>query len=156
MDLATPVEETQKLIKGFEQGCDVAIGSRANRREGAPLIRKIQSNGFMIIRNVLMGTWGIRDTQCGCKGFSRTAALSIIEKMRVFTDRREASGPSVSAAFDLEFIFLAQKLGLKILEVPVVWRHAETKRVAFWKDSIETLKDLATMRWYALTGKYTF
>jgi glycosyltransferase involved in cell wall biosynthesis len=155
MDLATPLEETLKIIAEFERGNTIVIGSRAGRREGAPWSRQLQSKGYAMVRNALMGIKGIDDTQCGCKGFKRDHALAIVNKFHIFTKDRQAKGPSVSAAFDLEFLFVARKLGYTICEVPVEWHHAETKRVSLWKDSIETIRDLLRMRLYEFQGKYS-
>ena len=142
------------MIAKFEEGQTVVIGSRASRREGAPLTRRIQSKGLVFVRNILIGLPGIKDTQCGCKGFKREVAMKIIEKMIIFTKNRHVTGASVSAAFDLEFLFVARKLGNKIVEVPVEWHHAETKRVSLWKDSLETISDLIQMRLHELRGDY--
>ena len=155
IDLATPLEETRKLIKRFEEGDKIVIGSRAGRRKGAPLTRQIQAKGFMFVRNVLIGLKGITDTQCGCKGFETTAAKKIVKKLHIFTPNRQVQGASVSAAFDLEFLFVARKLGYDITELPVKWQHAETKNVSLWKDSIETIRDLTRMRLYEFQGKYS-
>jgi glycosyltransferase involved in cell wall biosynthesis len=154
MDLATPMDETKKLIARFEDGETVVIGSRASKREGAPITRRIQSRGLVFVRNILIGLPGIKDTQCGCKGFKRDVAMQIIDKMIIFTKNRHVTGASVSAAFDLEFLFIARKLGHKIVEVPVEWHHAETKRVSLWKDSLETISDLMSMRLHELKGDY--
>ncbi len=154
MDLATPIEETRKMIKKFNQGADVVIGSR-DRREGAPFLRQLQSRGFVIIRDLLINLQGVTDTQCGFKGFSKPAAIKILDRFRVFTPERRVLGPSVSAGFDLEFLYLARKLGYVIEQIPVEWRHVETKRVNFIKDSLETLADIAKIKQYELTGKYS-
>lgn len=155
MDLATPLEETNKLVEQFNAGEKVVIGSRSGRREGAPLSRQIQARGFMIIRDLIIGLQGITDTQCGFKGFERKTANTIIDKLQIFTKNREVQGASVSAAFDLEFLFVARKLGYNIVEIPVRWHHAETKNVSLWKDSIETIRDLLRIRMNALQGKYS-
>ena len=155
MDLATPLEESLKIFKGLEEGYDVVIGSRAEKRQGAPFTRRLQSSGFTFIRNLIIGLHGIQDTQCGFKGFKREAAMNVISKQKVFVKNHKVSGSSVSAAFDLEFLFLARKLGYTILEVPVVWRHAESKNVSLIKDSFETLKDVLAIRLNDLQGKYT-
>ncbi len=154
IDLATPVEETKKLIKRFKEGDEIVIGSRADRRKGAPFTRQIQARGFIIIRNLLIGLRGISDTQCGCKGFKKSVADRIISKLLIFTQNREVKGASVSAAFDLEFLFIARRLGYDIQELPVKWHHAETKNVSLWKDSIETIRDLLRMRFNEIQGKY--
>lgn len=152
-DLATPIEEIEKLIK-YANDYPIIIGSRNTQRKGAPLIRKIMALGFIFIRNFLIGIGKIKDTQCGFKMFKKDIALKIIEKLIVFHQKRKVKGSSVSAGFDLEFLFIANLLGLKIKEVPVVWHHVETKNVNFIKDSIETLIDILKIKINQIAGKY--
>lgn len=152
-DLATPIEEIEKLIKYINE-YPIVIGSRNSQREGAPLIRKIMALGFILIRNFLIGLSGIKDTQCGFKIFKKNNALNIIEKLVVFNQKRKIKGSSVSAGFDLEFLFLANRLGYKIKEVPVIWKHVETKNVNFIKDSLETLSDILKIKINQIKGKY--
>lgn len=154
IDLATPIEEAEKLIQEAEHGYEIVIGSRSSSREGAPLLRKIMAVGFIIIRNASLGLGTIKDTQCGFKLFQRKVALHIIQNLKVFSKDRTTVGSSVSAGFDLEFLFLAQKFKYKIKEVPVTWRHVETKNVRFVKDVVETLRDMTKIKYYDLTGKY--
>jgi dolichyl-phosphate beta-glucosyltransferase len=154
IDLATPIDEIEKLIDKTLAGGQIVIGSRNNSRAGAPILRKIMAKGFIHIRNMIIGLKGIKDTQCGFKLFERQAALKIIEKLQVFHDKRIAKESSVSAGFDIEFLFLGQKLGYKIIEVPVDWRHVETKNVNFIRDTIETLKDILKIKMLDFQGKY--
>lgn len=156
IDLATPIEEAEKLIEEIDKGCPIVIGSRSANRQGAPLSRKILAFGYIIIRDILIGLNGLKDTQCGFKAFDRNAALKIIDNLQVFNAERKAYGPSVSAGFDLEFLFLATKLKLKIKEVPVIWRHVETRNVNFFYDAVETLKDIIKIKLNHLNGKYNF
>lgn len=153
IDLATPIEEAEKLIKETQNN-QIIIGSRNHIRPGAPVARKIMAQGFIIIRSLLIGLKNLRDTQCGFKLFYKKAALTIINHLKVFHQQKRTTGSSVNAAFDLEFLFLANRLGYKIKEVPVIWRHVETKNVNFLKDSFETLIDMIKMRYYLITGQY--
>lgn len=154
IDLATPIEEADKLIKAGEDGFEIIIGSRNTHREGAPLTRKIMALGFIYIRNFLIGLKGIKDTQCGFKMFQKKAALNIIKNLKVFSKEKIIKGSSVSAGFDLEFLFLAKKYRYKIKEIPVVWRHVETKNVNFVKDSLETLRDILKIKFYDIVKQY--
>ena len=154
IDLATPIDEVEKLIAKTKEGGQIVIGSRNNSRAGAPLLRKIMAKGFIFIRNIIIGLKGIKDTQCGFKLFEKRATLEIIDKLQVFHNNRIAKDSSVSAGFDIEFLFLGQKLGYKIVEVPVVWRHVETKNVNFIRDTIETLRDIFKIKLLDLQGKY--
>ena len=154
IDLATPIEESEKLITGYSKEYPIVIGSRDSKRQGAPILRKIMSVGFIIISDLFIGLNGLKDTQNGFKLFDKKKALIIIDKLKVFHYKRIAEGSSVTAGFDLEFLFLALKLGYKIKEVPVSWLHVETKNVNFITDSIETLKDIIKIKYYDLLRKY--
>lgn len=154
IDLATPIEEALKLMKAASVEHPIVIGSRAAGRKGAPIVRKIMAGGFILIRNIILGLHGIKDTQCGFKMFRTQTAREIIKNLRVFNHGNEVFGSSVTAGFDLEFLFLAQRSGYKIKEIPVEWRHVETKNVHFFVDTIETLRDISRIKIFELTGKY--
>ncbi len=152
MDQATPIDQVEKILPKFSEDFDVVIGSRTGR-EGAPAIRKIMAYGFSILRNLILRL-PYRDTQCGFKAFKAGAAKKIFRKLQIFNEKNLASGASVSAGFDLEVLYIARKLGLKVAEVPVVWHHKEGTKVNPIKDSWEGLRDLLLVRLNALQGKY--
>jgi dolichyl-phosphate beta-glucosyltransferase len=154
IDLATPIEESVKLMDAYKDGAQIVIGSRSSTREGAPITRKIMAFGAIFMRGFFLGLPGVRDTQCGFKLFDSAAAKKIVEMLQVFRNGKTINGSSVSAGFDMEFLFIAHKLGLTIDEIPVVWRHVETKNVHFFNDSLETLRDMARIRYYYLKGMY--
>ncbi len=155
-DLATPIEELDKLLLGVEEGYDIVIGSRDSQRKGAPLLRKIMAKGFMILRDIFINLDGLRDTQCGFKIFKREVVLRIINNLRVFKTEKIVKGPSVSAGFDLEFLYLAKKMAYRIKEIPVEWHYAETRRVNFFKDSFEALGDILKIKIFEIFNKYHF
>lgn len=154
IDLATPIEEAERLISEINNGYQIIIGSRSSNRTGAPILRKLMAFSAIIIRNLIIGLRGIRDTQCGFKLFEKQAALKIIDKLIVFQDKRKVEGSSVSAGFDMEFLFLATKLGYKIKETPVDWKHVETKHVNFLKDAVESFEDILMIKYNDITGRY--
>lgn len=152
-DLATPIQEADSFITALHD-FTIVIGSRSTERKGAPFIRKAMALGFITVRTILVGLRGIRDTQCGFKAFEKKAALDVIRHLTVYRNDAAISGPSVGAGFDLEFLYIAQKLGYSIKSLPVSWRHVETKRVNFLKDSLESLHDMCTIRINDLKGHY--
>ncbi len=154
IDLATPIEEASKLMKELENDYDIIIGSRSSARAGAPLTRKIMAFGLITLRGLFLGLGNLKDTQCGFKLFDTEAAKNIISKLQVFKNGKSISGSSVSAGFDLEFLFVGRKLGYKIKEVPVSWRHVETKNVNFLNDSFETLLDMWKIRFADINKSY--
>jgi hypothetical protein len=82
------------------------------------------------LRNALLGL-KITDTQCGFKAMKRTAALEILDCLHLYHPNRKATiqGPSVTSGFDVEFLFVAQRLGYRVAEVPVQWNYQDTRRV---------------------------
>lgn len=156
IDLATPIEEAEKLMKKARDGADIVVGSRSNRREGAPLLRKLMSVGAVIVKNNLLGLSSVKDTQCGFKLFNRKKVLEVIHRLKVFkkAGNFQIHGSSVSAGFDLELLYVASKMSLKIIEVPVLWRHVETKNVHFLNDTIQSLKDIIRIRLNDMKGFY--
>jgi glycosyltransferase involved in cell wall biosynthesis len=152
LDQATPLPEVEKFFPKFEIGYDVVIGSRSGR-SGAPPIRKLMAYGFALLRTVILRL-PFKDTQCGFKAFKKETAKEIFKRMKVYNDKMVAGGAAVTAGFDLEVLYLARKMGLKVAEVPVTWRHKETERINPLKDSWEGLRDLIKVRINALMGEY--
>lgn len=50
-------------------------------------------------------------------------------------------------AFDAELIFIAQRLGLRIAEVPVRWIDSAHTKVSMVSDGLKAVVDLARIRW---------
>lgn len=151
MDQATPIGEVEKLLSKLEGGYDVAIGSRSGRK-GAPLLRKVMAYGFMILRATILRL-PYSDTQCGFKALSREAAREVFTRMKVVSKKTSMSA-GVTAGFDLEILYLARKLGLKVAEVPVEWEHKGSARVSPLRDSWQGLRDLIKVRINAIKGTY--
>jgi hypothetical protein len=155
MDQATPITEATKLIGALQEGADVVIGSRGLVRPGAPAGRYLLSWGQVALRSLLIGL-KFADTQCGFKAFTRCAALDILDHLRVYhpAGLGPLRGPSVTSGFDVEFLFVAQRLGYRIQEAPVTWNYQETRRVKLMKDAWRGVRDLANIVSADIRGKY--
>lgn len=155
MDQATPIEELEKLLPFTKKGYDIVIGSRSGNRKGAPFTRKVMAKGMMVLRSGIVGLPNIKDTQCGFKLFSKKASNEIFSKIKeIHHGFRSIHGSSVTAGFDIEVLYIAEKLGYKIKEVPVEWLYVETRRVSPLKDSVEGLLELFTIRMNIIKGIY--
>lgn len=155
MDQATPIEEVNKLLPFFEEGYDIVIGSRHNKRKGSPWTRILMARGMMFLRGVMIGIKGISDTQCGFKMFKHDIAITLFTKINnLHSNFKKVSGSSVSAGFDVELLYLAEKLGYKIKEAPVNWLYVETRRVNPIKDSLGGFMDLIRIKIKDLQGVY--
>lgn len=155
MDQSTPIDQFEKFIPKLKDGYDIVIGSRSGR-PGQPLIRKIMAYGFVILRTIILRL-PYKDTQCGFKLFSRSAVKSVFPKMKIFGKKPRSGKGSVTAGFDLETLFIARKLKLKVAEVPVEWwEYGERNEKNPIRDSWEGLVDMLKIRLNALKGEYKF
>jgi len=155
MDQATPIEELDKILPFFEKNYDIVIGSRDSKRRGAPFTRLVMARGMIALRTILVGISGISDTQCGFKAFRNEVAKKLFRKISDINNGfGEISGSKVSAGFDVELLYLAQRMKYKIKEVPVNWLYVETRRVSPLKDSIDGLIDLIKIKMNSIKGIY--
>ncbi len=143
MDLDTPIEEAAKLLHAIEQGGDIAIGSRGLKRKNAPMHRRILSSGHVLIRKLLFNL-EFTDTQCGFKAFKRESALRVLDEMRVYhaDSLRPGAGYRVNSGFDLEFLYVARRIGYVIDEIPVEWKYSRGGRVRFFTETFRGLYDI--------------
>ena len=143
MDLDAPIEDAAKLLHAIEQGCDIAIGSRGHKRKGAPLHRRFLSGGHVFMRKLLFNL-DLTDTQCGFKAFKRESALRILDEMLVYhaDSLRPKAGYLVNSGFDLEFLYVARRMGYIIDEIPVDWNYSQGGRVRFFTETFRGLCDL--------------
>lgn len=147
MDQATPIEEMDKLLPFFKQGFEIVIGSRSTKRKGSPLIRQIISLSTIILRKLLIGLPGISDTQCGFKMFKKNVAQELFSRVNTLHNGfKEISGSAVTAGFDIELLYLAQKMNYSLKEVSVSWLYVESRRVNPIIDSITGFLDLLKIK----------
>lgn len=154
LDQATPISELDKFLVFLKEGWDIVIGSRKDRRQGAPFIRAVMGPGFTLLRKIILGLDNISDTQCGFKAFRREVAHKLFKKINLYKKKTRLEGSQVTAGFDVEILFLAQKLGFTIKEVPVVWHYVETRRVNPIKDSLSAFFDLVRIKLNDIKGLY--
>jgi hypothetical protein len=152
MDQATPISEFEKFLPKFKAGFDIVIGSRSGR-PNAPLFRQILAYGNVILRSLILRL-PVKDSQCGFKAFTFASANKIFTIMNKVHPPVVVMGPSVDPGFDMEMLFLGRKLGYKISEVPVTWRHQESRRVSFIKDALAGIKGLLLIRLRSITNSY--
>jgi glycosyltransferase involved in cell wall biosynthesis len=155
-DLATPIEEIEKLLPHLEDGYDVVIGSREGqgaRRIGEPAYRHFMGRIFnFIIRLITLG--GFQDTQCGFKAFTRTAAHDLFARAQLYGEDAQQIKEAAVTGFDVEILFLAVKFGYKVKEVPVRWIYGTETKVNPLKDSWRNFRDVVSVRLNDLAGKY--
>ena len=144
-DLATPIEEIEKLWPFADQGIPVIIGSRPLRESNLeipqPLYRELLGRAFNKAVQTL-GIRGIQDTQCGFKLFRYQESQDIFRRCTL-----DGFG------FDFESLMIARDLGLQIAEVPIRWRHQEGSKVRVVRDGLRMLRDLVKLRIRGKAGR---
>ena len=140
VDLSTPLPEVDHFLSRFaiKPPVDVLIGNRQHpgsailQRQG--FIRRKMGQAFNAVLRIASGI-RVADTQCGFKAFRRDAARGIfaLQKLDGF-------------AFDVEVLLLAERLGLKMEDLPVHWCNAEGSKVRIFRDSLRMLRDALRVR----------
>jgi dolichyl-phosphate beta-glucosyltransferase len=146
-DNSTSLDQVEKMWPYFEKGYDVVIGSRdikgAVLDPPQPWIRNmVLGEGFKLYRKLVIGLWGIEDTQCGFKCLNKKATEEIFPKCLISR-----------FAFDPEILVIAQKLGYKIKEVPVYWKNDLESKVKL-KSIVSMALDLVRIRLNLIKGAY--
>jgi dolichyl-phosphate beta-glucosyltransferase len=117
-DLAVPIEEVAAVLDALRGECDVAIGTRvqpdgSDMRASQPRVRRMAGAGFTSVRRRLVAS-DIVDSQCPLKGFRSEAVPHLFRAQRLR-----------GWSFDAEILYLAERRGMRICQIPVVWRHVD-------------------------------
>ncbi len=129
-------EKEFDLVIGDRQ----APGSRYEVRQ-SPL-RKVASRIFTSFISRIVIT-GVKDTQCGFKGFRRTIMEKIFRRCRLN-----------GFAFDVEVVYISFKHNFDLKRIPVVLEHAKGSTLRLHWDSWKMLWDVFRIRWYYFRGFY--
>lgn len=131
VDLSTPANEIQKFVSAMQgTNADLLIGVR--HRLDTSLLRRAMSAGFHAITRTLVP---YRDTQCGFKMFTYNAAEDIFQRAHVN-----------GMAFDVEALYLADRLGYTVHQLPVNWTASGSSRVRLVRDSWQMFQDVLQIR----------
>jgi dolichyl-phosphate beta-glucosyltransferase len=120
-DMATPPQMLSRLVAALESA-DVALGSRiqpdgSDMRATQPRFRRLVGKLFRFAAQLWV-TGPVRDTQCGFKGFKRSAARDLFGQLRI-----------TSIVFDVDLIYLARRRGYRIAIMPIIWADRRGSRM---------------------------
>jgi len=155
MDQSTPIHQVARLLPYFEQGYDAAIGSRGIERQDFPWYRQLGSAVFRNVRRALL-LRNISDTQCGFKAIRTDLAREVFARLEPIRNPVQVSGWRVTA-FDVELLYLIERRGHRIAEVPVVWADrdiATGKHKSYLAESREMLGQILRVKRNARRGLY--
>ena len=138
-DQKTPVSEFDKVRPAFENGADVVIGSRGLRgsqiENPQPWYRQAGSRGFAMFMHTVVGLGSIPDTQCGFKFFRADVARTLFARQRID-----------GYMFDVEILYLAERLRYRIAQVPVRWRDDGDSRLNLMAGNLKNVQDIFRIR----------
>jgi len=144
-DLSTPLEEINKVIGFLDKKYDISIGSRGLKDSEIvirqPIYRQTMGKIFNLIVRLLL-IKNIRDTQCGFKCFKKEIAREIFNQTKINR-----------FSFDVEILYIAQRKGYRIKEVPVKWYNSPDSKVGIIKDSSKMFFEILKIRF---VNKYSF
>ncbi|XP_063005265.1 dolichyl-phosphate beta-glucosyltransferase isoform X2 [Melospiza melodia melodia] len=140
------VEEGLKNLQPWPEGMAISCGSRAHLEKDSiakrSYFRTLLMYGFHFLVWFLC-VKEIRDTQCGFKLLTRQAALQTFSNLHI-----------ERWAFDVELLYIAQRLKIPIAEVAVNWTEIEgSKLVPFWS-WLQMGRDLLFIRLRYMTGAW--
>jgi glycosyltransferase involved in cell wall biosynthesis len=144
VDLSMPIQEVNRFIPPALTE-DIVIASREAPgavRYNEPAYRHFIGRVFNLLVRII-ALHKIQDSQCGFKCFSRRAVEELFPLQSI-----------MGWTFDVEILFIAQKMGYKIVEVGIPWYHDPNTKVRVMKDSFRMLSDLFLIRWNHLRGRY--
>lgn len=145
-DNSTPIREIEKILPFFKENYDLVIGSRdakgAKLDPPQPLIRRFLGEGWGLLTNIMVGTWGIADTQCGFKAMTAQAAQEIFPKCRINR-----------FAFDPEILLLARISKHRVKEVGILWKN-DTRSTVKVNSMVKMFQDLLRIRLNQIKGIY--
>jgi glycosyltransferase involved in cell wall biosynthesis len=147
IDLATDLECLPPLIAAVtEGGYDLAVGSR--RLPGSITTRSVKreviSRLYIGLTRAFLGTH-FSDAQCGFKAIRREAAQRLLPLVQ-----------DNGWFFDTELLFCAERLGYRILELPVKWVEGGDSRVKVLATALADLRGLARIKreWKMENGEW--
>lgn len=137
-DGATPIAEEARLSAAIAAGAQLAVGSRLVPATGVRRAR-VWSRALLgrLFAAVARSQFrlSVRDPQCGFKMFQREAG------QRLFSLVREPG-----FLFDLELLFLAQRLGYVTVEVPINWQEVPGGHFRPTRSILQILTDVRRLR----------
>ncbi len=144
-DLAMPITELPKFLPPRQNSYQVAIGSREIAgavRYNEPAYRHVMGRVYNWLVKV-MAVSGFEDTQCGFKCFHSSVKQELFGRQTI-----DGFG------FDVEVLYLAQKRGYKIIEVPIHWYYQTESKVHPIRDTIRMFGEMLTVRQNDWRGLY--
>lgn len=137
IDFSVSIDHLPQFLAALKS-IDIAIASRrlphSRIAQHQPLLRESLGRGFTALSNFILGL-DHSDLTCGFKAFRSQVAKDLFS-------RQKLNG----WAFDSEILFLAQKSGYTVTEIPVSWHNHPLTKVNLVKDIANSFWSLIYIR----------
>jgi glycosyltransferase involved in cell wall biosynthesis len=130
----------------IDEGADLVAGQRElSEYASAEGPLRLAAGGMVQVtrRALVRDVSDIRDTQCGFKVFRHDLAYAVFSRTRI-----------TSFAFDIEVLFVAHKLGARIVELPVRTTYRDESTYSVRKHLPRFLRDIVQIRRNDRAGLY--
>jgi len=138
VDLATPLDELERIVTVAEKGPAIAIGSRdvvsTQLVERENELREFLGKTYNRLLRLTL-TPGIADTQCGAKAATAAVWQQILPYCR-----------ELGFAWDAEVVAVARRRGIAVWEVGVRWAHDGRTRVRTIRDGAAMVRSVPRIR----------
>lgn len=144
-DLAMPITELPKFLPPHQNDYQIAVGSREVEgavRYNEPGYRHLMGRVFNWLVKIL-AVPGFEDTQCGFKCFHASARQELFSLQTI-----DGFG------FDVEVLYIAQKRGYRIIEIPIHWYYQSESKVHPVRDTVRMFRDIVKVRKNDRQGLY--
>ncbi len=138
VDLSTSLDALIRAVELLSKGADIVVGNRLDKNSYVKrcLKREFVSRSYNIIIKMALGTH-FHDAHCGFK----TGRREVVQKILPYIEDNEWF-------FDTEFLFYGEKLGYKIVEIPVTWVEDLDTKAKILKDANDDLRGLYRLRFH--------
>lgn len=138
IDLSTGLDALIRAIDLLRGGADIVVGNRLAKDSNTTrcLKREFISRSYNVVIKLSLGT-GFKDAHCGFK----TGRREVVQKILPYIEDNEWF-------FDTEFLFYGEKLGYKIVEIPVTWIEDPDTKAKIFKDARDDLRGLYRLRFH--------
>jgi len=139
-DHSTHIREVEKVFQVLQSSpdIDVLIASRQHADsdilQHQSWLREHMGKAFNILMRFSTGI-GMLDTQCGFKAMTKQASQAVFQQQQLD-----------GFSFDVEMLFLAQKMEFHIAEIPVRWINEPNSKVRMLVDPLKMFIDILRIR----------
>lgn len=136
IDLSTGLDALVRAIDLLSGGADIVVGNRLAKDSNTTrcLKREFISRSYNVVIKLSLGT-SFKDAHCGFK----TGRREVVQRILPYIEDNEWF-------FDTEFLFYGEKLGYKIVEIPVTWIEDPDTKAKIFKDARDDLRGLYRLR----------